>query len=183
MSAAWFVGATHSVKQDESAVRSTLDTVRTDGPSESHEEPEWNEFDSDESAQLTGLTPRQMSGDVHESQQYVPSWLGLASMNREEIIDNQVASSGTAAARESAGQTGHGTAEYTQSIEPIVRDGAAFGNDYFVTNPLGAQEGAGNYMTPDPAQDLDWLAVAQAQGVRASREAYEATLYQTAFGG
>lgn len=183
MTAAWFVGAQQGVKQDETAARSTIEPVRTDGPSESHEQPGWNEFDSDNSAQLVGITPRQKSGDVHESQQYVPFWAGLASQNTERIIDDQVSSSGTAAQRELAGEQGHGTQEYTASIEPVVRDGAAFGNDYFVTNPLGAQDGAGNYMSPDANQDIDWLAVAQAQGTRASREAYESTLYAPLFAG
>lgn len=177
MTQAWLVGNRRPVPQDATAVRTTIEPVRTDGPSESNEEPRWNEFDADNSPQLVGLTPRQKSGDVNESAQYVPFWIALAQQDFESRIDDQVSSSGTAAKREAAGSQGHGTMEYTKSIEPVIREGGFYGNDYFTVNPLGSQEGAGNYMSADATMDNDWLGVAQATGVRASRAAYDSTLY------
>lgn len=176
MTSAWFLGARNAVPQTEDEVRSTVEPVRTDQVPELDSPPEWNEFDSDESGALVGLSPRQVSSDVHESIQYVPWWEQLATENHNRLIDDQVATSGTAAKRESAGEQGHGTMEYSVGIEPQVRDGAAYGNEYFVTHSKLIQDGSGNYMTP-PDTD-NWLqGVASARAEQASREAFQATQY------
>lgn len=181
MSLAWLVGARIAVPQDATPVRSTIEPVRTDGPAEDMNAPGFNEVNVDSSGQLVGLSPRQESGDVHDSAQYVPWWVALASNDYEKVIDDQVSSSGTAAAREAGGVFGHGTFMYTESIEPAVRDGSFFGNDYFVTNPLGANELGGNYMQPT-IQPADAMALAQAFATDNSRKAYQSTLYGQWFG-
>lgn len=180
MTAAWFLGATTSTPQDEASVRSTLEPVRHDSTSaELQSAPEWNSPETDDSGELTGLSPRAVGSDTRDTVKYTPHWLDLASgasANHNRIIDDQVATSGTAAARERAGQQGHGTMQYAVGIEPHIRDGAAFGNDYFQRDPADIQEGAGAYMSP--GQTDSWAhAVAADRAKTASREAYLSTQY------
>lgn len=164
---------------DEMQVRSTLDPIRTDGElAEAQHEPDWNELDTDESGQLMGLSPRGVGSDTHDTVKYVPWWTQLASAVYNIVIDRQVASSGTAAAREETGIQGHGTMQYEVGIEPIIRDGAAFGNDYFASHPAGIQEGAGRYMQPDPTANNWATQVAAANAAKSSRQAYQSTLYK-----
>jgi len=177
MTNAWFLGAAQSVPQSEEEVRSTVEPIRVDNISaEMQHAPDWNELDTDESGELIGLSPRQVSGNTHDSERYLPWWTAKASTNLNKITDEQVASSGTAAAREMAGIQGHGTLQYTETIEPIIREGAKFGNDYFTALPSVIQEGAGEYMTP--VQESNWYsAVAQSAAVDGQRKASQATLY------
>lgn len=179
MTAAWFLGAATGVPQDESDVRSTVEPIRHDNETaEAQHDPGWNEFETDESGELTGLSPRTVGGNTTDTQKYSPWWAGLASAQHNVIVDSQVASSGTAARREEAGQQGHGTMQYAVSLEPVLREGQAYGNTYFESNPAGLQEGAGSYMTP-PDQD-NWLqGLAQSRAQKASRSAYQASLYQS----
>jgi hypothetical protein len=176
MTSAWLVGAHRSMPQDQTSVRSTIEPVRTDGPAELNEAPEWNEFNADTSGALTGISHRTLGSDVHESKQYKPFWSWLAGQNHNVIIDDQISESGTAAAREEAGVQGHGTMEYAVGIEPVIRPGAAFSTDYFTSNPLEVQEGSGDYMTT-PVVDNQWAAVAQQIAVSRSRKSY-AGLYE-----
>lgn len=183
MTSAWFLGAAQGIPQDESVVRSTLDPIRTDPDSaEAENPPDFNEFESDESGQLTGLAPRVVGADVTDSSQYRPGWLGLASDQKNIIIDQQISTSGTAAKREEAGQAGHGTMFFEQSLQPVIRDGAAFGNDYFTVGDTSIQEGAGLYMTP-PSNDHFLQAVLAAQAGEDSRKAYQGSLYSSFLNG
>jgi hypothetical protein len=175
MTSAWFLGAQNAVEQSESQVRSTVEPLRNDSATaEAVDAPDFNEFDSDESGELVGLTPRMVGSDTVDSQQEAPWWAPAATYNHNAIIDNQVASSGTAAAREMAGEQGHGTMQYELGLEPVIRDGARYGNDYFLTAPNVIQEGAGSYMTPNPEDH--WTAIAQqADAIASSRQAYQNT--------
>jgi len=177
MTNAWFLGAAQSVPQRESSVRSTVEPLRDDNiTAEAQKPPDWNENDTDESGELVGLAPRVVGSDTRDRETYQPWWARLATVNHNEITDNQVASSGTAAAREIAGEQGHGTMQYAIGIEPQIRDGAAFGNDFFVFDQVGIQDGAGEYMTPNDINN--WAhSVQQSQAASASREAYMSTLY------
>lgn len=179
MTQAWFLGAKYAVDQRESEVRSTLAPLRDDGPAES-QEPDWNEFESDGSGELTGLSTRMLAPDTHESEQYKPEWIEGASTPHNILIDAQVASSGTAAAREAAGIQGHGTMQYGEAIDPVIREAGAFGNDYFAANLADIQDGAGDYMTPAPDQ---WSnAVAAARASADSRAAYSSSQYAELLG-
>lgn len=175
MTNAWFLGAAEGVPQHESEVRSTVEPVRDDSQdAESSHAPDWNEFDNDSSGELVGLTPRVAGSDTRDTEKFVPWWSALATQNHSKQINDQVATSGTAAARENAGQAGHGTMQYAQGIEPVIRDGAAYGNDYFSTNPAGANEAAGMYMTP--ADSDNWVsALAQNSAEARSRKAFQAS--------
>lgn len=177
----WTLGAAHPVDQHPDAVRSTVEPVRTDGPAEIRDAADWNQAEFDGSGQLVGLTPRQLAGDVHESVQFAPFWSALATQDHEHLIDDQVATAGTAADREAAGAFGRGTAEWTEGIEPQIRDGSAFGNDYFLRDGAPVQEGAGTYMAPYVA-DIDWQGVGAALYADRSRQAYQATLVSSGMG-
>lgn len=184
MTAAWFLGAQQSVPQTESEVRSTVDVVRTDSTtSEADGPPDFNEFDSDESSELTGITPRQVGSDTHDSVKYPPFWIRFATARHNAIIDEQVATSGTAARREERGEQGHGTMQYAIGLEPEIRDGAAFGNDYFEFLKRDIQTGAGAFMTPEVSGEQWNNAVAAAFAARNSRDAFQASLYQQFLGG
>lgn len=168
----------------EDQVRSTLEPVRHDDSSaQMQESPDYNEYHSDESGELTGLTRRQVASDTHEREKYRPWWRMFATNNDvPELIDARRATVGTAAAREEAGEQGHGTMQYAVGIEPQIRDGARFGNDYFVTHDKSIQEGAGAYMQPDSVQN-NWASqVAAARASEASRKAYLASQYKAFLG-
>lgn len=178
MTQAWLVGASLPVPQDDTAARSTLEPVRTDGPAEEQAPPDWNEFDSDDSPQLVGLSPRATSSDTHDATKYAPWWASLEEPVQAAIAEQNVtwAEKGTAAARELAGQQGHGTMQTELGIEPVIRDGAAYGSGYFITVDKPIQDGMGRYMEP-PDEDNFMLAVAQARGVSGEVRARQSTLY------
>lgn len=166
----WLAGKSAPVQEIPDNVRVQADEIRTDGGKEipGYAGPDWNETNTDDSSQLEGLRHRQISGDVHESVQYAPNVSG-ATVNYNVLIDRQVASSGTAAAREAAGEFGHGTAQYTASIEPLPD--VPFGQDYFTSNQLDANEGSRAYIG-SPVPDVDWQGVAAQTAMRRSRQAY-----------
>ena len=177
MTSAWFLGAGQPANQDESAVRSTIEPIRTDGEStEDTAPPEFNEFESDESTQLVGLSPRMVTGDFTGSSKSSPVNTDLITQNHNSVIDNQVATSGTAAQRESRGERGHGSMPFTTTLTPEIRDGAKFGNDHFAAMSAPIQEGAGEYMSA--AVNDSWASmVSQAFANDASRSAYNSTMY------
>ena len=176
MTSAWFLGASHGVPQDESAVRSTIEPIRVNSDSaELQDAPEWNEIQTDDSGELVGLSPRMVAGDTHDIEKYAPI---IDTFNHNRIIDDQVSSSGTAAAREASGVQGHGTMQWTESLEPVIRDGGAYGNDYFAADPVDIQSGAGEYMSPDLQGNNHWASrVAAANAEKASRQAYMSSLF------
>lgn len=182
MTSAWFLGAAHSVPQDESTVRDTRDPVRTDGDkAEMQAAPDWNEVESDQSGQLTGLSQRTVGAATTDSVKTAPALIGLATAEHNALIDRQVATSGTAASREAAGQFGHGTMQTEISLEPL-NPAQAYGNDYFVRGNLSANEGSGDYMAP-VSTDHWASAVAQASAKERSRDAYQSSLYNTFMAG
>lgn len=178
MTNAWFLGATQSVPQTENEVRSTVEPIRTDAANvESTGAPDWNEFESDNSGELVGLTPRVKGAETVESKPNTdPTGLALSTQNHNAIIDNQVATSGTAAARESRGEAGHGTMQYAESLEPVIRPGASFGNEFFDIQKPQIQDGAGNALNPTDTDDWN-LAIAQSAATANSRRAYQSSLY------
>ena len=181
MTGAWALGLAHSVPQTENEVRSTVEPIRTDPQNaEADSPPDWNEEDtSDESGELVGLSPRVEGSYTVDTEKYVPPNLDLINVNRNELIDNQVASSGTAAARESAGIQGHGTLQYAEGIMPL-NPAEKYGNERFQSKPLTANEGSGDYMTP-VSQDQWVQQVAAATAQQRSRDAYNDTLYANFF--
>jgi hypothetical protein len=179
----WHVGDSQGAPLTEEEAVTTVEPIRTDDTTaEMHHAPEFNEIDTDESGELVGLSPRLVGSDTIDTAKYPPWWAPFATKNHNAVIDNQVATSGTAAGREMAGEQGHGTMQYAIGIEPVIREGASYGNDYFITHDAEIQDGAGNYMNPTFADD--WAnAVAQSVAVGNSRDAYNDSLYAAFLGG
>ncbi len=184
MTNAWMLGARHGQTQREDDARATTEPVRTDGPAEEKNRagasgPDWNEFETDSSAQLDGLPSRMLASDTVDSKPIRPWYADLATQDHDQIIDNQIATSGTAAARELKGQQGPGTLQYAMGIEPVIREGNAFGADYFAAHDMPVQEGAGMYMSPPTGITSRWgAAVDQETAEQGSRSAYQSTMYQ-----
>jgi len=170
----------------ENEAQSTIEPIRTDGTeAESESPPVWNAVDSDDSGQLVGLSPRQVASDTEAPVKTPPVGVVMDTyrmpMEGNDSIDEQVASSGTAAARESAGQFGHGTIETIIGIEPL-NPAQEYGNDFFQVPDPGANYAGGMYMTP--AEGDNWpQAVAQSQAQSKARQAFRATQYDAFFGG
>jgi hypothetical protein len=157
---------------------------RTDPPAElTTGLPEYNQVDTDTSDDLTGLAHRQLGGDENETVKYDAWWIPLAEQNHNAIIDNQIAESGTAAGREAAGIQGHGSMQFTESIEPVVRDGFQYGSDYFKSHEdgTGGNVAGGNYMS-NAIPDIEWQGVAAELARANSRDAY-AGMYDNILGG
>jgi hypothetical protein len=171
---------------DESEAQSTIEPIRTD-PSEAEEAspPEWNATSSDDSGQLIGLSPRPVGSFTEAPVKAPPVGLVMGTYDRakdgNDGIDRQVASSGTAAARESAGQFGHGTIQTEIGIEPL-NPAQEYGNDYFSVPDPGANYAGGAYMTP-PETDNWTQAVAQSRAQVNARQAFRSTQYGEYFGG
>lgn len=178
----WGVGAIDETATDPDDARATTEPIRDDGENASSDDsPEFNELETDESGELDGLANREVAAHVNDSEKVDPWWIRLLT-NHNQIVDNQVSSSGTAARRESGGEHGHGTMQYGQSIEPVIRDGASFGNDYFITNDSGIQDGAGEYMSPFDSNN--WVnAVHHSKATQNSRDATQASMYDAFFNG
>lgn len=174
------------VPADENVVRRNTTPVEIAAPpAEMDSAPDFNEVSTDTNPQL-GLEPRQLASHVHPSEQYAPFWAQQVNGQSEhnEIVDRQVSTSGTAAAREASGQFGHGTLMVTEGIEPVqdLRDGGKFGNEYFTRHDRDVQEGAGNYMTTPPGQDQNTMAKVAATGKSAAARARDNSAYAAFLG-
>lgn len=177
MTSAWFLGNALPVAQDESAVRSTVEPIRTDPEeAQSTDAPDWNENETDASGQLTGLSHHTPASAVEEVQKFKPWWTVAASADYSTQVNNQISTAGTAAAREENGVQGHGTMQYTKSVEPVIRDGGFYGSSFFSVDKPTVQDGQGNYMTPS-MPDHWGATVAQDSATKASRKAYQDSLY------
>jgi hypothetical protein len=124
------------VPASEDVIRGTATPVHQDAPAaEAAGAPEFNEVETDRNPDI-GMTTRQLASDWHEPEKYRPWWQPQVDGQTEHnaAIDRQVSTSGTAAAREAAGEQGHGSMAYAVGIEPTLREGAAFGNDYFAAD-------------------------------------------------
>lgn len=160
-----------AVKPDEAEVRSTTNVIDADAPSaEMDSAPDFNEFDSDPDTE-GGITSRQLASHVIPSVQSLNPVLAEANTEHNAIVDRQVSTSGTAAGREASGVWGHGTLQVLEGIEPTIREGAAFGEDFFSAERDGIQTGMGNYMTPASPGNVDRNAEVQATATRNAREA------------
>lgn len=159
------------VPSSEMEVRSTVTAVDNDAPSAvADHAPDFNEHLTDPDTE-GGLTPHQLGSYVVPSEQYAPWHSGAANAEHNEIVNRQVSTSGTAAAREAAGEWGHGTMHVQEGIEPTIRDLPQMGNSYFAADQPDIQQPMGDYMTPSRAADPEFLASVQSTGNANSRQA------------
>jgi hypothetical protein len=141
------------VPADEKVVRSTTAPVNKDAPpAEQTDMPEQQEVETDPNPTL-GMAPRQMASHWIEGVR-ATAHTGVYNEQKgaNQRIDDQVASSGTAAARESAGVT-HKNLSYAVGIEPVqdlADPNHKLGNTYFVRNDRPVQQGMGDYMSVPP---------------------------------
>lgn len=168
----WGRGA---VDVDPAEPRSTVTVVQADAPpSEAPHAPDINETFSDPHTE-GGLTTRQVASHVIPRERYVPH-IGDANEDHNAIIDRQISTSGTAAAREAAGEWGHGTLQITEGIEPAI--GEPYGGDYFVAE---RPEFPASQMSPAAATDPATNAAAQAGAVENARAAVQGSLYDALY--
>jgi hypothetical protein len=161
------------VSPDEETVRATTEPVRVDAPADV--DPAAPENISEVVVATTphaGISTAQVASHWIEGEQHAPGWADQAQVGPSfsRINDNQ-AVLGTAASREMSGEFGHGSASYAMALEPVLRDGAVFGQDYFAADHPGIQPAAGRYM--ESLQERD---VAAANAGRASLAAGNAAV-------
>lgn len=178
MSTAFFASHRAPIQPTEPEVLSTLDPVEPDNPpAETDSEPEYNQVETYPYNVGGPINRHDLTGHTEPSERYLP-WHSARAENTDyaQLINEQVSTSGTAAARESAGVWGHGTMQRTETIEPQIRDGAEFGSDYFAANQLGANETGGDYMTAQVSNNQA-NAIAQAFATDNAHVASQSTLY------
>ena len=164
------------VPSDDAAVRSTVTVVTPEeAPAVQEHSPDYNETFTDPDTG-GGLTSRQVASHVVPSVQYVPL-TGDANDDHNAIVNRQVSTSGTAAAKELTGRWGHGTLMSVQGIEPAIVDGQQFTEDYFKAPERTTQEDVRNMMTPAANSEPDTMAAAQTLGEANARAAVNASQY------
>jgi len=177
---------TIGVPADEKTVRNTATPVEYDAPpAMMDDQPEMQEVETDSNPNL-GLASRQLASKWSEGQRAVPQD-GIVSEQNEsnQMVNRQVSTSGTAAARELAGET-HKNLSYAVGIEPVydlADPNHKMGNTYFVRTPRNVQETATDYMTVPPGQDHAIEGNIAAYGKVASRNAAQSALYNTWWNG
>lgn len=156
---------------DEAAVRSTVTVVDRDEPASMLPGPPgYNDATTDPDTG-GGLTTRSLASFVIPSERYVPN-MGDANVDHNAIVNERISSSGTAAAREAAGQWGHGTMKVVMGIEPA--QAPLFGDEYFAAD--APENVARNMLTPAVTTDEAAAQGAAAQGSVNARDAYAAFL-------
>jgi hypothetical protein len=141
---------------DQELARATTEVLNVDAPADEEQGvPDFNETER-AATQHAGLTTSNLAPPYTESHKYAPEWAGQAQVGPSfSRINDRQATAGTAAAREEAGQFGHGTMPVTIGIEPVVRDGATFGTDYFGVEKPGIQGGMSAMMEQAPGYDAE----------------------------
>ena len=142
------------VPADEKVVRSTTAPYSSATPPAVMDSmPDQQEVAADPNPDL-GLANRQLGSHWVQGEKGTQEWGTRADSAHlhNDLIDRQVASSGTAAAREAAGEWGHGTMSYAVGIAPVsdLVDGARMGNEYFVREPRDIQATSDDSMMSIP---------------------------------
>lgn len=119
--------------------RGTVDTVRTEAAKETVA-PRGNFVEVD-TQPMVGLNPSALAPYREESEVVDQWWAGKATADYR-AVDGQIATSGTAARREDAGQWGHGSMPYSSSLGGEWHENSRFGLTRFVAWKTDIQEGA-----------------------------------------
>lgn len=171
----------NGVPADEKVVRATATPVDKTAPAAMESDsPQWNELMETDGNPNLGIVTRTKASHWVEGQQSAPFWGAEVDAQTQHnlIVDRQVSSSGTAAAREAAGQFGHGTLSYAVGIEPVsdLREGGKMGNDYFSVGKPDIQSTAGQEMSVPPGYDAATTRKVAATGKVASRDTDASTV-------
>ncbi len=175
------------VPADEAVVRNTATPVDVNAPAaEQDDMPEQQELETDPNPTL-GMSPRQLASHWIEGGRVGVQTQPYDLQNdANQRINDQVASSGTAAGRELSGQT-HKTLSYAVGIEPVqdlADPNHKMGNTYFVRNERDVQSGSGDYMTVPPGMGNPGTIENLSQaGKDASRQAAQSSPYDAFWNG
>lgn len=177
---------TSGVPADEATVRSTATPYYRDSPpAEQDSTPDPGEFVSDPNPNL-GLAPRQMASKWHEGERVAHQDDIVATQNvSNQVIAQQVSTSGTAASRESSGVT-HKNLSYAEGIEPVFDLGDPnhkMGNTYFVREPRNVQDTTNPSMSVPPDYDHSLQGNISAYGKVGVRDAAQSAVYNTWWNG
>lgn len=165
---------------DENVVRRNTFPVSRDSPAaEMADAPDFNEVETDPNPDL-GMVGRQLASSWTPSFRGVPFWKSRATAPHDAIVNDVRASVGFSPGREADGIAGHGTYAFAQGIEHVGDLGRAGGmtNTYFEAAPKPIQDGAGDYMLPNP--DLVGAKMQASVGATNSRDAVQSS---TNYGG
>lgn len=174
------------VPASEEVVRNTATPVEHDAPAAVQDDmPEPGEVETDPNPDL-GMVNRQLASAWTEGQ-HTTHQPGVVAMQTasEQIINDQVATSGLAASREASGQT-RKTLAYAVGIEPVndLVDGHKLTNNYFVRNERNVQDTMVPSMTVPPGMGnpgiLENIAAA---GARDARDASQSSVYNNFWNG
>ena len=163
---------------DVENVRSTVTFVDENQPeSMAPTAPDFNEFESDPYTE-GGLTSHMLASKTTGPIKYAPD---VVNANDEAalfgIVNHSQSNSGTAAAREMAGEYGHGTLRSTEGIEPTILDGHSFGETYFKATERPVMDTSGHYMTTPPVGLAKEREDVQATGTTNSRAAVTRSMW------
>lgn len=172
MSTALFALHAGNAPADQELARATTQTVSVDAPPDVEQGiPDFNETVR-ATTQHDGLTTSDLAPPYIEAHKYIPEWAGNAQVGPSfSRINDTQATLGTAAAREMAGEFGHGSMPVTIGIEPVIRDGGTFGTDYFGVDKPGIQGGMSPMMEQAPGYDADIRGALSNRGKVTSHEA------------
>lgn len=188
MTSLYFGMLRDGVPASEAVVRSTSEPYEADAPpAAADSSPDAQEVMTDTNPDL-GMVTRQVAPHFVPSEKSVPSWIpeSDAAWQHNALIDKQVASSGTAAAREARGEWGHGTMSYAEGIAPVadLTDGGKMGNEYFVRNDRDIQETSDDtMMSIPPGYDQSIKGRVSAEGKVTARQAAIAGMYDSFWNG
>src|SRR6478736_2351548 len=170
------------VPQDiEKVTRNTFPVQVDAPPAEKQDAPDLNEVETDPNPEL-GYTGHQLASSWHQPEKAPPPG-PTATAEHNAIIDRQVATSGTAASREAAGQWGHGSAAFAVGIEPTPLE-VQFGTDYFAADKydINGQSDSDYGVQPLTTTDNESNAGAAATYGYNSRAAYASTVSKALYG-
>lgn len=161
-----YVPHADAVEQPAEAVQSTVTVAAETPPSVAPGAPDVNEHQFDAVTE-GGLTTHQVASAIIPSTQYPPLPKANVGDAVQSIINDRIATTGTAAAREAAGHWGHGTMPIIEGIEPAI-SAAPFDNRYFAAPQHEVQ--STDYLTP-VTTDAQEQALAQALATTNTRDA------------
>lgn len=167
---------------DSNIVRSTTAKVYLDAPAaEADAPPDFEEVNTDPNPNL-GMVNRQLASEWHQPIKGSNAVADQASAEHNALVNKTIASIGRAPALEANTDVfGHGSVAWAYGIEPVLRDGAAFGSDYFAANPTGSQEGIPQVMTPAPGYDRQLTGDISTAGVERARDANQSSALYAAY--
>lgn len=175
------------VPADEKVVRNTATPVEHDAPAAMQDDaPEPNEVETDTNPDL-GMVNRQLASKWTEGSRGKPSWDWQVAETTigSTLVNQQVSTSGTAAAREEAGLSNKNLS-YAVGIEPVgdLQDGHKMTNNYFTRNPRNVQDTMTASMTVPPGMgDPGTLEDVAAGGKSNARVASESSIYNSWWNG